>query len=139
MWIVEMYLKMKKIISQIILFLTFRTRPYQTEWVEDFPEKPRKKSIYIVGGREYPFEAKFFCPLGCGDILSVSIAPDHQKSWKVTEHENGALSISPSVWRTTECRCHFWIRKGRIVWCEDPPLRTALKKKWNRNKNKKLL
>lgn len=129
---------MKRKFVQVVNFFIHLFRPYRTEWVEDLPEEPRKKFIYIVGGREYPFEAKFLCPLGCGDILSVDIAPEHKKRWNVTEHQNGAISLTPSVWLRTECRCHFWMREGHIVWCEVPPFRIAWKRKWNRNKSKKL-
>lgn len=131
-----MMMAIKKRVVRIVNFFTTRFRPYRTEWVEDLPEVPQKKSIYIVGGREYPFEAEFLCPLGCGDTLSVDIAPEHRESWNVTEHSDGAVSLSPSVWCTTECRCHFWVRRGCIVWCEAPPFYIALKKKWNRKNQK---
>ena len=131
-------IKIKNIIVRVVNFFALRVRPYQTEWVEDLPEKPRKKFMYIIGGRKYPFAAEFFCPLGCGDIISLDISPKLQKKWNVTEHQDGNVTLSPSVWCTAECRCHFWIRKGRIIWCEAPPFWIAFKKKWKQNKNKKL-
>ena len=94
---------------------------YRTEWVEDPPERPKPRVVYIVGGREYPFDAAFVCPRGCGELLQVDISPKQRKSWRVSEHEDGTISLSPSVRLTKECGCHFWLRRGRIVWCEAPP------------------
>ncbi|WP_425373246.1 DUF6527 family protein, partial [Klebsiella pneumoniae] len=29
----------------------------------------------------------------------------------------GRPTLYPSIWRTTGCRSHFWVRIGRIHWC----------------------
>jgi ribosomal protein S27AE len=28
-------------------------------------------------------------------------------------------TVSPSIWETEACGAHFFIRKGRVVWCPD--------------------
>ena len=119
---------MKRLVMRLLNFLA-RFRPYRTEWVEDLPEKPRARTVYIVGGRSHPYEAVFACPRGCGEFLRVDVAPQHRKSWRVSEHKGGAISLSPSVWLTTECRCHFWLQNGRIVWCELPAFGAANRKR----------
>ncbi len=30
---------------------------------------------------------------------------------------DGAATLLPSVWRTTGCKSHFIIYKGRLIWC----------------------
>ncbi|MDM9644782.1 DUF6527 family protein [Rhizobium sp. S163] len=27
-------------------------------------------------------------------------------------------TLHPSVWRNSGCRSHFWVRRGRIAWCD---------------------
>ncbi|WP_407119579.1 DUF6527 family protein [Bradyrhizobium sp. LMG 9283] len=38
--------------------------------------------------------------------------------WDVVVDAEGRVSLHPSVWRRTGCRSHFWIRKGKVVWCD---------------------
>ena len=98
--------------------------PYHTEWVEDLPENPAKNTVYIVGGREYPFYAAIVCPRqACRQVVHLDVSPDVRKKWRITEHPNGLISLFPSVHVTgLACQCHYWLRQGRIVWSEAPPL-----------------
>lgn len=98
--------------------------PYHTKWVEDLPEKPKKNAVYIIGGREHPFYAAVTCPRQtCKQIIHLDVSSQATKRWRITEHSNGRISLSPSVHVTgLPCECHYWLRKGRIVWSEAPPL-----------------
>lgn len=33
------------------------------------------------------------------------------------EHDDGTLTLHPSVWRKKDCGPDSWFRKGRIIWC----------------------
>ena len=98
--------------------------PYRTEWVEDIPENLDKNTVYIVGGREYPFYAAIVCPRrSCRQVVNLDVSADVRKKWRITEHPDGRVTLSPSVHVTgLVCRCHYWLRKGCIVWCEAPPI-----------------
>ena len=101
-----------------------RFYPYRTEWVEDLPEQRNKNTVYIVGGRQYPFYAAVACPRqACRQLVHLDISSDAPKKWRVTEHSDGRISLWPSVHVTgLSCRCHYWLRRGRIVWSEAPSL-----------------
>jgi hypothetical protein len=58
------------------------------------------------------------CPCGCGETLHMSLLPDSHPKWKLLRHDDGTVSLHPSVWRTKGCRSHFFLRNGMIVWCE---------------------
>ena len=105
----------------INLFESFRR--YKTKWVEDLPEKTDKNTIYIIGGRKYPFYVAIPCPRKkCKKIVHLEISKQFKKRWKVTEYENGSLSLSPSIYVTdSSCKCHYWFEKGCIVWHSVPP------------------
>ena len=107
-----------------ILNLVERIRKYETLWVEDLPDYPKKDTVYIVGGRKYPFYAAVACPRKkCQKVIHLGISPRMKTKWRVTEHENGTISLFPSVAVTdSPCGCHYWFRKGHIVWCDMPSL-----------------
>lgn len=91
-------------------------------WVEDLPNKPQKHTFYIVGGREFPFQFTFVCPRRqCNQLISLDISPEITPRWKITEHSKGSISIHPSVHVVSlRCKCHYWVRKGKIHWAETP-------------------
>ena len=96
---------------------------YRTKWVEDLPDNIEKNTIYIIGGRKYPFYAAITCPKKrCKKIIHLEISPDSVRKWEVQEHKNETLTLNPSIFVTKHsCKCHYWIREGRVVWCEMPP------------------
>ena len=101
---------------------------YRTQWVEDLPDDLQKNTIYIIGGRAYPYYAAVTCPRKhCKQIIHLEISGQFRKRWRVTEHEDGSLTLSPSVYvNKLPCRCHYWLRQGRVVWCVIPSLRVPV-------------
>jgi hypothetical protein len=59
----------------------------------------------------------FNCPCGCKEVLELMLLPAVIPRWDLSVDARGRPTLHPSVWRTTGCRSHFWIRKGRVVWC----------------------
>lgn len=110
-----------KKIKTVVKFLgsLFLKPKYKTVWIEDLPKNLKKRTIYIVGGREYPFQAIFLCPKSCGKTMTLNISEQHNKweRWQITEHKDGTLSLHPSIWmRNFDCGCHYWFKKGCIIW-----------------------
>lgn len=60
--------------------------------------------------------ACFKCPGGCDVQISLSLNPSRRPYWSIKSDFWGRPSISPSIHQHKQCNCHFWIRKGRIVW-----------------------
>jgi len=94
------------------------------EWVEDLPNKIIKNTIYIVGGKEYPFHACFVCPRReCNQLIALDISPELNPRWRITEYSKGGISLNPSIYVTSfRCQCHYWVKKGKIHWAEAPSL-----------------
>ncbi|MCW3783225.1 DUF6527 family protein [Defluviimonas salinarum] len=63
--------------------------------------------------------ACFLCPGGCGEVLKLSLSRNRRPRWKVNIDWLARPTAAPSVRQLNECRCHFWIRKGRVEWCRD--------------------
>lgn len=91
-------------------------RRYRLVAVEDLPEHLVKHVVYVVGDGE-PWCAAMMCPCGCGAVIQLSLLRHERPSWRVELSNDGWPSLSPSVWRTLDCRSHFFLRNGEIVWC----------------------
>ncbi|MDV4160576.1 DUF6527 family protein [Rhizobium leguminosarum] len=57
------------------------------------------------------------CPCGCGDTIELMVLEDARPRWDVAVDQVGRPTLHPSVWRKAGCRSHFWVRHGRILWC----------------------
>ena len=100
-----------------------RLRPappvYRTRTVEDLPGHLRPGVIYVVAEGRVETQASMACPRRrCGDTLNMNLLPDDHPQSKLKVGDDGRPSLSPSVWRKHDCGCHFWLRDGRIDWCE---------------------
>lgn len=85
-------------------------------FVDDLPEHVSDKSIYIVGGKEHPWLIAFNCPCGCNNLIQLNLLKDADPCWKYKVTKKKKINISPSVWRNTGCKSHFFIHKSKIDW-----------------------
>jgi hypothetical protein len=80
----------------------------------------------------------FLCPCGCAEALAINIDPLSDSSWKlIQEQQFNAISLMPSIWRTTNCEAHFVIWRNHIYFCdsdEDLPEDAVieLREEWRR-------
>jgi hypothetical protein len=58
------------------------------------------------------------CPCGCGQRLEMMLLKEIKPRWDVRVNARGHVSLHPSVWLRTGCRSHFWMREGKVIWCE---------------------
>ncbi|MER8408153.1 DUF6527 family protein [Mesorhizobium sp. M1307] len=58
------------------------------------------------------------CPCGCGEPIELMVLKEAKPRWDVRIDESRRPTLHPSVWRQKGCRSHFWIRQGRIHWCD---------------------
>ncbi len=94
-----------------------RFHRYSVMHLEDLPDRLKHRTLYVVGESTCPLHASMACPLKrCSTTLNMNLAPDELPMWSLSETAEGAPTLSPSVWRRTECGCHFFLRNGRIEW-----------------------
>ena len=63
--------------------------------------------------------ASMACPRRrCLKVLNMNLAPDECPQWSLTVDAKGKPTLAPSVWERTSCGCHFFLRHGKIVWCD---------------------
>ncbi len=106
--------------EKIKIFLYNLWKPsYRTVWTENFPEKLKKRIVYIIGNKKHPFQVVFLCPKNCNKKIFLNISKQHNKfeRWKLIEHKDGTVSLVPSIYmKTLDCDCHYWFKRGRINW-----------------------
>ncbi|MBL7789353.1 MAG: hypothetical protein JNL75_05910 [Chitinophagales bacterium] len=84
--------------------------------VVEFPENVNEKTIYIVGESIQPWLLAFNCPCGCHSIIQLDLLKDTDPCWKYKVTKKKKINISPSIWRTSGCKSHFFVRKSKIDW-----------------------
>lgn len=82
---------------------------------EDPAREIRRHRLVLIGTAEKPKWLRFACPCSCGDVLALNLMRSRSPHWTVQQHDDGTLTVHPSVDSTT-CGAHFWIRRNRIQW-----------------------
>jgi len=85
---------------------------------EDLPKKLKKNMVYIVTSQGEPWHASLICPCGCGELMHLNLMTDEKPCWSISDYQQGSITVHPSIWRTAKCKAHFWLRRGRIDWCQ---------------------
>ena len=111
-----MYRLLCKAIRHAIRFLRLGTPPFEVEAVDSAPERLRTDTVYLITDDGVPWSVAMRCPCGCGETLFLSLLEGSPR-WRIEQHRNGTVSVSPSIWRTTGCQSHFFLKKGVIAWC----------------------
>ncbi len=85
-------------------------------YVDELPRNVKDKTIYIVGDVKQPWLLAFNCPCGCQNLIQLNLLKDAAPCWGFKVNKKNKINIYPSVWRTTGCESHFFVRKGKIDW-----------------------
>lgn len=94
-------------------------RPYRAIVREgSLPKLIAPRTLYILNEDGEAWQATMCCPCGCGSVLDMNLLPDDKVVWRASVETDKTGSLHPSVWRKVGCRSHFFIRNGRIRWCE---------------------
>ena len=85
--------------------------------VEESPEELRPGEIYLVGENGHVSCVGMMCPCGCGEVIQLNLVAGTRPVWAVErDSDTGAVTLRPSIWRTSGCRSHFLLRGGRVQW-----------------------
>lgn len=90
---------------------------YKTVLCEDLPDNIERKVLYVVGENNTYWMAAMVCPCGCGDLIQLALDPTGRPRWQIHINKKFQATLKPSVHRMVSCRSHFFIRKGRVIWC----------------------
>jgi hypothetical protein len=93
----------------------------RVRFVESHPgaDSVRNDELVIVGSRRFVKWALFRCPCSCRELISLPLMKPQYPRWRLRVERDGAVTLSPSIWRTTSCYSHFWVDHSQISWCFD--------------------
>jgi hypothetical protein len=83
---------------------------------DQLPTNIRRHCVVHVVDHGSEWSAGLICPCGCGDTIELLLLPSVTPHWTLTLDQLSRPTLMPSIWRTTGCRSHFWVRSGRVVW-----------------------
>lgn len=90
-------------------------------FVQDIPNSLHDDKVYIVGAKGHSWLIIFMCPCGCREKIYLNLLTDTSPRWYFTV-KWWRISIAPSVRRIKGCGSHFFIKRGRIIWCKTQPI-----------------
>lgn len=98
------------------------------KWFEEYSDAARyadSGGIAIVGVQgEYAKYAIFACPCGAnaegqehnGFNYRINLSSAHKPNWTYEVHEDGTLTLSPSILDLGHCKSHYFIQRSKVVW-----------------------
>lgn len=93
---------------------------YRLVHVADEPDSLKRRTVYVIGEDGAEWAIVFVCPCGCEEKVWLNLLPSEQRPcWRYECHANGSPTVEPSVWRKGGCRSHFFLRRGRLIWCRE--------------------
>ncbi|MFD2582656.1 DUF6527 family protein [Pedobacter vanadiisoli] len=96
----------------------FRTEQLiRNKYVEIIPEELRPGFLYVEGDGYKNQFASLLCPCGCNEDINLNLEPDEDPCWSLSA--GNLTDLSPSIWKSNNCRSHFFIKKGKVKWCPD--------------------
>lgn len=92
-----------------------KTENFIVEKAKTCPDEHKPGVLYLaIDDDGKPYYSEALCPCGCSELFNLSHIETF--GWAITVDDKGRPDISPSILRTTGCRSHFFIKKGRVQW-----------------------
>jgi hypothetical protein len=85
---------------------------------DSLPPKLPKRDLVLAREDDEDWCVGMRCPCGCGANIELLVIPEAKPRWDVSIDANQRPTLTPSVWVQRGCRSHFWLRGGRVQWCE---------------------
>jgi hypothetical protein len=85
---------------------------------DSLPASLPRRDVILARDEGEDWCVGFRCPCGCGEVIELLVIAEAEPRWDVSTDVKGRPSLSPSVWRRTGCCSHFWLRAGRVYWCD---------------------
>ncbi len=85
---------------------------------DSMPERLPWRNLVLTRDDDEDWSVGMRCPCGCDETIELMIAPEAKPNWTVQVDAVSRPTLHPSVWRQKGCRSHFWMRAGRIRWCD---------------------
>ena len=85
---------------------------------DNLSDRLPKRDLVLARDGEEDWCVGINCPCGCGQKIELLVIPEAKPRWDLKTDSKGRPSLRPSVWLQQGCRSHFWLRNGRVEWCD---------------------
>lgn len=85
---------------------------------DSLPPKLPWRDIVLARDAGEDWSAGMRCPCGCGQTIELMLIPEVKPHWNLSVDVKERPTLKPSVWRKTGCHSHFWLKQGRVHWCD---------------------
>ena len=86
---------------------------------DELPDVLAPKKLTVAREDDELWLAGMICPCGCGARLEMILLKQAKPRWDLKVDQKNRATLHPSVWRNKECKSHFWLRDGKVVWCRE--------------------
>jgi hypothetical protein len=81
------------------------------------PERLPWRNIVLARENNEDWAVAFKCPCGCGKRLELMLIEEASPKWSLSVNAESKPTLHPSIWLKADCRSHFWLKNGKVVWC----------------------
>lgn len=85
---------------------------------DSLPDRLPRRDLVLARDGDEDWCVGLRCPCGCGRTIELLVIQEAKPRWDVSIDVKGFPSLQPSVWLQKGCGSHFWLRRGRISWCD---------------------
>jgi hypothetical protein len=85
---------------------------------DSLPERLPSRNLILARENGEDWCVGLRCPCGCGKRLEMMVLETVRPRWDVVVDKRGRPTLHPSVWVRDGCRSHFWLRQGKVIWCD---------------------
>ncbi|MET4803607.1 DUF6527 family protein [Bradyrhizobium sp. LB11.1] len=85
---------------------------------DSLPSKLPKRDLVLAREDDEDWCVGLRCPCGCGTNIELLVVQEAKPRWDISIDAKRRPTLKPSVWVQRGCRSHFWLRDGRVIWCE---------------------
>ena len=84
---------------------------------DSLPENMPIRSIVVAVEGEEIWCVGLKCPCGCGYTIELPIIKEARPRWDLNINSQNQISLFPSIFPKKGYKSHFWIKNGKITWC----------------------
>lgn len=116
----SIYDNLRRLIAGLERRLATLVPPRRLEIIsgDTLPDKLPRRALVLARDDGEDWCVGFRCPCGCGRKIELLLIKEARPRWDLTIDARRRPTLKPSVWLDTGCGSHFWIRNGRVQWCE---------------------
>ena len=111
---------LRKIWAAVEQAFPFRQQTFTVVPVAELPDALNAGKLYVLSSPT-SWAAAMLCPCGCHDTIQLSLLREDSPSWRLFIGKKRRPTLEPSIRRTRACRAHFFLRAGKINWCDSLP------------------